>query len=86
MSLINNFPERKRAIPLGRGEIPINLFPSFFYKSRSSSNNFLWASFDIFGTFFLGATIYEKSLTECSVRDFGGEDENRMRVILAIRQ
>ena len=46
-------------------------------KVPTCEHLFLVQIFDFWDIFW--ATIYEKSLTECSVRDFCGEDEIRTR-------
>ena len=72
MSLINNFAERTRIISLGRGEVPIIPFLFFLLRKVPTCEHlFLVQIIDFWDIF--GATIYEKSLTERSVRDFCGE-------------
>ena len=73
-------PEKKRTISLGGGEIPITLFPSFFYKSRSSSSNFLWAIFCVFGIFF--GILFTKNALQSVLQGISAE---RTRFELVIR-
>ena len=68
-----NYIEGNRTISLGRGEVPTTSLLFLHRKVPTCERLFLVQMFDFWDIFW--ATIYEKSLTERSVRDIGGEDE-----------
>ena len=75
--------EVKRRIRQEGVECSMIPFPSFFSKSRSPSNNFLWAIFSVFGIFF--GILFTKNASQNVLQGISAE-RTRFELVVRLRR